>query len=584
MRVRLKVGIVAWLGLAVGCASSNDLSQSVKDVSAADAGRSVASIQGRHEDDDGIGRHGGSSRTERDDPRAERDAGSDANDAPMDPECEACDGLCFLGLCLGGAPAGPTDPQGDGGIGAGCQSGDDCASGVCAFFACLEPSCGDGVCNGNETAESCDRDCPTRCGDGLTTGEERCDDGNTVTEDCDYGQESCTVCDETCHEMSGLTRYCGDGALDEREESCDDGNVEPGDGCDADCGVEYLEGCGDGQIVTGEACDDGNAENLDGCNGACRIEQGWMCPETSGRCRPICGDGLIRGDEACDDGNSEDDDYCSNDCTTLRACGDGLVQAPAGEVCDDGNTETESCEYGDLSCAGCDMACQPTGPRFCGDGKITDAEACDDGNAISEACAYGATSCDVCGDRCQIVPGATSYCGDGETSHDEQCDDGNAETEVCHYGDPGCIVCTANCQRIDRSVYCGDGRVTGEEACDDGNSATEACPYGQGPCTVCNANCQLVAGQERYCGDGETTGDEQCDDGNTETEICPYQGGECSVCDAGCKRIRGEERYCGDGIVSHEEACDDGNQDDDDGCTATCSVEPQPPTPDSPEP
>ena len=36
------------------------------------------------------------------------------------------------------------------------------------------------------------------CGDGVTDTSEQCDDGNTVTEECDYGSESCTVCAADC--------------------------------------------------------------------------------------------------------------------------------------------------------------------------------------------------------------------------------------------------------------------------------------------------------------------------------------------------------------------------------------------------
>lgn len=31
--------------------------------------------------------------------------------------------------------------------------------------------------------------------------------------------------------------------------------------------------------------------------------------------------------------------------------------------------------------------------------------------------------------------------------------------------------------------------------------------------------------------------------------------------------------YCGDGIIAGEEICDDGNEDNEDGCSSTCSIE-----------
>jgi cysteine-rich repeat protein len=61
-------------------------------------------------------------------------------------------------------------------------------------------------------------------------------DGNLVTEACPYGQSSCAVCGATCQTVAGATSYCGDGKLDAAGgEQCDDGNLTPGDGCDATC-------------------------------------------------------------------------------------------------------------------------------------------------------------------------------------------------------------------------------------------------------------------------------------------------------------------------------------------------------------
>jgi cysteine-rich repeat protein len=66
--------------------------------------------------------------------------------------------------------------------------------------------------------------------------------------------------------------YCGDGVVDP-EERCDDGNIEPGDGCSFAC---TLPVCGDGLIDPAEDCDPGEyswdatcegcAREPDGCN------------------------------------------------------------------------------------------------------------------------------------------------------------------------------------------------------------------------------------------------------------------------------------------------------------------------------
>lgn len=63
---------------------------------------------------------------------------------------------------------------------------------------------------------------------------------------------------------------CGNDQLDPGE-TCDDGNRDDGDGCDAMC---VLESCGDAIPDPGEQCDDGNTEDGDGCSRGCLLD----CP------------------------------------------------------------------------------------------------------------------------------------------------------------------------------------------------------------------------------------------------------------------------------------------------------------------
>ena len=65
---------------------------------------------------------------------------------------------------------------------------------------------------------------------------EDCDDGNTVTEECDYGVVACTVCAADCSEIAGATSICGDGIVDEANgEECDGGGAPGGNGCNLQC-------------------------------------------------------------------------------------------------------------------------------------------------------------------------------------------------------------------------------------------------------------------------------------------------------------------------------------------------------------
>ena len=160
---------------------------------------------------------------------------------------------------------------------------------------------------------------------------------------------------------------CGNGELT-KDEACDDGNKESGDGCANNClSVEPgfscvtpgkpcrpIARCGDGLVVFPEQCDDGNKTNGDGCSDACKIEVGYKCDGSPSTCtHTTCGDKIIEGAEGCDDGNSMPFDGCSSDCQNepsckgsgacTSKCGDGIV---LNEECDDGNnTDGDGCSH-----------------------------------------------------------------------------------------------------------------------------------------------------------------------------------------------------------------------------------------------
>jgi cysteine-rich repeat protein len=180
--------------------------------------------------------------------------------------------------------------------------------------------------------------------------------------DCDRGERCVSrVC---THPVP----VCGNGTLEAPDEACDDGNVVAGDGCGADCQVEYgcayLEAltdaqrrtfcefvvqsqggpgqtdCGGGRIAdvfTVDRCLALLPQDLGIGLGQCRVEVALECfgakagdacarpPECdafaacyagqrSPPC-PRCGDGLLQTPaEQCDDGNEGDGDGCSADC------------------------------------------------------------------------------------------------------------------------------------------------------------------------------------------------------------------------------------------------------------------------------
>jgi cysteine-rich repeat protein/probable HAF family extracellular repeat protein len=190
------------------------------------------------------------------------------------------------------------------------------------------------------------------CGDADVDISEECDDG---------GLESGDGCDANC-----TLTACGNG-ITTGDERCDDGNDASGDGCDPNC---TLTGCGNSVLTTPELCDDGNSDSGDGCDSNCTMS--------------ACGNGVAAGNEQCDDGTTSSGDGCDENCTPT-ACGNLVVSL--GERCDDGNT---------VSGDGCDDNCQLTD---CPNGVVTTGEYCDDGNSIDD---------DGCDGTCQVNHGRQS--------------------------------------------------------------------------------------------------------------------------------------------------------------------------------
>ena len=499
---------------------------------------------------------------------------------------------------------------------------------------CSDVQCGDGIVNqaaneacddGNgDTGDGCNANCEVEegfycteepslcqslCGDDIVASDEECDDGNTETEICEYGETECIVCNADCVFEAGLVTECGDGILNglEAEEACDDGNRVNEDGCSDTCEIEdgwscedddngvsiCFTFCGDGIAAGEEECDDGNTETeiceygvraCDVCDATCQLQVGITA---------YCGDGIVHdiAQELCDDGNNEIDDGCSDTCeiedgwlceqspslcTTL--CGDGIVAGD--EICDDNNTEVEVCDYGLLECEVCNEVCQFEAGvvSYCGDEQLQEdaGETCDDGNqVIADGCS------DLCqvedGWVCQDVPAqCESICGDNLVVGNEECDDGNTITESCDYGFFECQVCNNQCSFEDGAVaFCGDGVIQAEfgETCDDGNQVAQ---------DGCNQSCIVEDGWECVgtpsvctvvCGDQIVIAPETCDDGNTITETCNYGEDQCQVCNASCQFEAGAVAFYGDQVVQDpQEECDDGNQINDDGCDNLCRV------------
>jgi len=223
------------------------------------------------------------------------------------------------------------------GTGQGCGGGEDCQSGQCgADMTCEDaPTCDDGVIGGDETDVDCGGSCPP------------CDDGEVCQLPGDCTSQICV----------------GDVCV---PPACDDG-VQNGDETDLDCGgscppCENREDCNDGSDCQSGMCDRGT------CVG------------------PSCRDGVMNGSEtdvdcggpecsACDPGDDclEDGDCSSQVCNAKT----GLCLAPS---CVDGVVNGDET---DLDCGGaCGATCEP-------------GEGCVVGNdCLSYGCDPGTNLCD----------------------------------------------------------------------------------------------------------------------------------------------------------------------------------------------
>jgi MYXO-CTERM domain-containing protein len=142
-----------------------------------------------------------------------------------------------------------------------------------------------------------------------------------------------------------------------------------------------------------------------------KIDRRWGTIAVACPAPPGCGDNVVNGAEACDS-QGVDTATCNSNCT-LATCGDGYLNAAAGEECESNGIDAVECNG---------SAC--TVPS-CGDGYLNVAagEACDSGGDDTADC-NGATC-------------TAPSCGDGyvNTAAGEECEPG---TRLCD--DPTCTV------------------------------------------------------------------------------------------------------------------------------------------------
>ncbi len=439
---------------------------------------------------------------------------------------------------------------------------------------------------------------------------EECDDGNDqVGDGCSPSCKieagwSCVGVPGQASQCSKIVvPVCGDGTRDANE-ACDDGNTEGGDGCSADCQAvecgwvcDVTPGakstcsvsCGDGVVFIGggkfdpptEACDDGNLQPGDGCDASCHVEAGYQCTQVCGEkstCTPVstCGECQQCGD-AC--GTSCPATYaCSNDglCvspTLLDVVGssDATVLADALVVPATGLTITDRAFVG----AACSSGTYTHGPLGIGDGVLLTTGLVKNALPPNDSPGTSTINSSTVADEpyCATLAGtsavydavrltvkfdlAAGYDGIrfgylfGSEEYPEYVGQFNDVAGVFLDGANVAKDQSGNDITINGPFFSGTQVVTDNGTEYDGTTPflKYCAPLAAGPHKVEIVICDVT--------------DAQYDSGLFVAGLAGFKGS----CTAGA-------HWCGDGVVDAGETCDDHNSQPGDGCSSTCTVEP----------
>lgn len=326
---------------------------------------------------------------------------------------------------------------------------------------------------------------------------------------------------------AGPPPNCGDGVVDS-DEFCDDGNTNPGDGCDSNCAPEWPYNCaGQPSVCT-------SASTIGPLSIGVTINQAGGPLAAGGYyiyLLTVTEDLLLSGSLTSTSGDM--DFYLAD------AAGSQLAFWSA----DDGD---EIFSDGEIPAGDYSVyleAYEPAGPvtsyaltltgyaAVCGNGTREGAETCDDGNTADG---------DGCDAMCQIeIPagwtcnvnyyGVADGCDCGCGALDPDCTDATAAS--CGY----CETCSggfaSDCStwvKADDNTQCivpecGNGMREGPETCDDGNTTA-----GDG----CDAMCQIEVPAAWTCNTGYYgTGDGcDCGCGVVDPDCADATAGSCEYC------------------------------------------------------
>jgi hypothetical protein len=349
-----------------------------------------------------------------------------------------CTTTCEPGLVQCGAAcvALASDPSNCGACGTTCAPGSRCVNGTCV----ADPTCSDGVQNGQETDVDCGGpNCP-KCADGK-----KCASGS----DCVSGVCSAGVCAQP-------PATCSDGVQNEGE-------------TDIDCGGPHCPKCADGKKC---------ASASDCVSGVC---SGGVCAA------PTCSDTVQNGGETDVDCGGPNCPKCADGkkCSTGTDCASGVCN---GGVCAQSCVGTISCGIG--ACARvvpCNETCVPgsPSPEVCNgiddncNGQVDDGDIC-------PPISHGNYSCS--GGNCVLA-----FCDAGWADCNKDPADG-CETDLS--GSLNCGACGNDCSNQAAGHAC----VNGKCGCNNASDCSSTAWCNSGTCNpkkssgaTCSSNVECVS-------------------------------------------------------------------------------------------
>ena len=448
--------------------------------------------------------------------------------------------------------------------GAPCVSDD--GEGQCLAGACVIESCGDGVCQGSEDAESCPEDCQsTTCADGELIG---CD-GVTCVDSASLGNGECDAA-LNCAAGDwdgGDCDICGNGVCGEGEDA---------QGCPEDCCPSgEVKDCEQVSCVSESGIGDGTCDVLLNCEAY--GYDGGDC-DTSAEC----------GDGVCD--ASEDPNSCPLDCAANASCNIGEIVGCDGETCVDATWIGNGICNAELDCdatlfdAGdcitglwcgngiCDpgedaMACPSDCGGTCGDGI------CDPGEGGADVPSAGM----ACGLTCESDTECAASCMAESLGVSEPCGACFGPVVSCMYD--SCLeTCTNEGPASDACDACleAEGCFTEEsQTC----LMTTCSPIDLGSLGgSCNQDCDAT---QDSCGDGVCQPDEEAQDPLELAAGCFIGCDNAPACASACLIAEtGLSESCASCSINHMqcivdncyEACVSQNNQDQNACGA-CAAE-----------